>query len=330
MFAISWPLQFALFEPITQPFGIVKQINDTIGNVLFGFTGLDYSLQTISKIFQTSPLQRYESIYQTELLLSSSLGGKLNADVATETALKMAREYPLEATDILQAIRSLSVYPEVKPFIGNEDYQRKLINVVSGLSLINPEQGVHGALFSIVEALSGSFRSLQMRFNISPEIIAREAHMSLGEMKSSPDKLIEGLERFIQNTVGLDVINAQKYSFTKQIGNIDDALNLFTKNIFEVSGTYQNLSKASTAFASGVSSILENPAIFDTFGNMFLNKFNDRLNAAFAQFLGVSKDTYTQMTPAEIANLTESTFANLPKDELKNRVRELIKNLAEI
>lgn len=156
MMAVGFPLQYALFAPLTEPLNQIASTMDTFRQHIYGYMPIGTAVQEFMQILQTPPLTRYENIYQSKLLLASSLGGLPQANDVMNKALEKAREYPLQFGEILQAFRSLSVYPSVKPVLGDTSFQEKLLTAVSGLALINPQQGVGGALFSIVEALSGS------------------------------------------------------------------------------------------------------------------------------------------------------------------------------
>ena len=156
MMSVGFPLQFAMFAPIMEPMRDISESVKIIQNQIYGFMPLGTAAQQILEVLKTPPLERYEEIYQSQLLLASSFGNLSQGIKAMDTALEKARQYPLQFGDILHAFRTLSVYPTVKPVLTSEEFQDKLINVVSGLALINPEQGLRGALFSIVEALSGS------------------------------------------------------------------------------------------------------------------------------------------------------------------------------
>ena len=156
MMAVGFPLQFALFSPVLEPIQQISASMDIVRQQLYGFMPLGTAVEQLLEIGQTPPLMRYEEIYQTQLLLASSLNSLPRSAQVMSTALEKAREFPLQFGDILNAFRALSVYPSVKPVLGNQDFQEKLLTVVSGLALINPQQGLQGALFSIVEALSGS------------------------------------------------------------------------------------------------------------------------------------------------------------------------------
>lgn len=156
MFGAGFPLQMKMAKVITEPVQAVNEKYELAKTFTTGFTGLSFAMKGISNELQQSPLEKYEGLYQSKILLSSALGGERHANTAVDTAIKMAREYPIKTQEVLSSLSRLSVYPQAKPYLKNEDFQKKLMESVSGLSLIVPEQGMQGAMFSLVEAMSGS------------------------------------------------------------------------------------------------------------------------------------------------------------------------------
>jgi hypothetical protein len=154
MFGASFPVQMKMAETITKPVTDVNQQFETIKGFAHGATGIGEAIKGFSGQLK-NPFQMYEGIYQSKILLSSALGGEKKSNVAVDNALEMAREYPVKTEQVLSSLSRLAVYPEVKNNLQSTDFQKKLMESVSGLSLIVPEQGMEGAMFSLVEAMSG-------------------------------------------------------------------------------------------------------------------------------------------------------------------------------
>jgi len=155
MYGASFPVQMKMAETITRPVTDVNQQFDTMKSFTGGFTGIGEAIKGFSSQMK-SPFQMYEGLYQSKIMLSSALGGDKASNMAVTNAMKMAREYPVKTEQVLSSLSRLAVYPEVKPNLQNSDFQKKLMETVSGLSLIVPEQGMEGAMFSLVEAMSGN------------------------------------------------------------------------------------------------------------------------------------------------------------------------------
>ena len=155
MFGAVFPAQMKMAETIVSPVTQTLDAVEPIKSFSKGFTGMGSAIEGF-KSQLTDPFQLYEGIYQSQAMLGSALGGEKAADNAVKSALKMAREYPVKTEDALSALAKMAVYPEVKPNLSSEKFQKQLMETVSGMSLIAPEQGMGGAMFSIVEAMSGS------------------------------------------------------------------------------------------------------------------------------------------------------------------------------
>lgn len=304
------------------PFSMVKDFAK-------GFSGLSTSMESFMQELRKSPLQLYEGIYQSKIMLSSALGGDRAANQTINNALKLAREYPIRTEEILSSLTRLAVYPQVKPYLQNEQFQRKLMETVAGLGMIVPEQGVGGAMFSLVEALSGSWRSLQMRFNVSPEVVQQLSGMTKAEMSSSPERLIEGLHKFVSKSIGLGVMEKQKYTFTKQVENFGDALQMLTKDVFETTGLYRTITAGATMFQTGFSSLAGSTQFLNYIGNIF-KPYEEMTNRAFAKFVGVPTGMYQQLPISDLAKIIEENFKGLSMEEIGQRFRYLIKDMANV
>lgn len=156
MFGASFPAQMAMAGAAISPVTDTVAQFDKIKSFSGGITGVKDAVEGFGQHLQQSPFKMYEGMYQSKIMLSSSLGGEKQSNEAVKTALKLAKEYPVRSDQVLSSLTRLSVYPEVKPNLKDEGFQRKLMETVSGLSLIVPEQGMEGAMFSLVEAMSGS------------------------------------------------------------------------------------------------------------------------------------------------------------------------------
>jgi hypothetical protein len=155
MFGAVFPAQMEMADTITKPITSVNEAVTPIKEFAKGFTGIGSAVEGF-KSQLTSPLEMYEGLYESQAMLGSALGGDKKADTALKSALRMARDYPVKTEEALGALTKMSVYPQVKPHLTSEKFQNQLMETVSGLSLIAPEQGMQGAMFSMVEAMSGS------------------------------------------------------------------------------------------------------------------------------------------------------------------------------
>lgn len=328
IFGATFPAQMKMAQAVTKP---VTDVAETFGEVkkfTQGFTGIGYALDNF-KAQLKNPFEMYENMYQSRIMLSSALGGEKAGSTAMNTALNLAKQYPITAPESLSMLTRLAVYPRVKQNLQSEGFQKKLMETVSGLSMIVPEQGLGGAMFSMVEAMSGIQRSMQMRFNVSPELIQSLSGMSKSEMSSDPTKLVEGMHRFISKAVGLDVLEKQKYSFSKQVGLFGDVLHVAVKNIFETTGLYKSVSGGATAVRAGFSALSDNKEFMQYMGGMF-QPYQNKLDQAIASFTGVGVGTYRTMPIAQVVEAMEKNFKDMSFDEIGTRFEGLINDIGDI
>ena len=168
-----------------------------------------------------------------------------------------------------------------------------------------------------------------MRFNVSPEIIQSLSGMTKSEMSSDPTKLVEGLHRFIGKAVGLDVLEKQKYTFSKQIDNFGDSLQMVTKNVMENTGLYTTMTGAATAFQTGFSTLGNNKEFMNYIGGIF-KPYQNRVDTAIASFMGVGVGAYKSMPMTQVMEAMEANFEGLSMEEIGSRFETLIDDMGGI
>ena len=213
MATTTFPMEVAYetYQPIT--YGIAS------------FTGLpQFSQRLMSFAYQIPDLM--ENLYQQYISIKALTHSETQARLGIETGLQIARVEPIQFEEVMQIISSMSLYPELRKLITNPETQRKVFDIVQYLATLVPEQGVGGALFALREMFGGQFRSLQMRFNISPEFIAQMGGATWEEFKSAtPDRMIEIMWKGLTNIFGGRGIFVEKgASFGIQLENIIDTL----------------------------------------------------------------------------------------------------------
>jgi len=170
---------------------------------------------------------------------------------------------------------------------------------------------------------------MQMRFNISPEVVQSMAGMTKGEMSSDPAKLITGLHSFVGKAVGLDVLEKQKFTFSKQVDNFGDSLQLLTKEVFEKTDLYKSITGGAAVFQTGFSSLANNKDFTNYIGGIF-QPFQSKFDGAFAKFSGVGIGAYKSMPMSEVLAAMEKNFSNLSMDDIGGRFDVLIGEIGEV
>jgi hypothetical protein len=168
-----------------------------------------------------------------------------------------------------------------------------------------------------------------MRFNVSPEVVQSLSGMTKGEMSSDPNKLISGLHTFISKAVGLDVLEKQKYTFSKQVDNFGDSLQMLTRSVFENTGLYGSATGAATAFQTGFSTLAGNREFLGYIGSI-MNPYQTNLDKAVAKFAGIGVGTYKSMPMSEVMTVLEENFQNLSLDEIGNRFMGLVDDIGSV
>ncbi len=148
-------------------------------------------------------------------------------------------------------------------------------------------------------------------------------------MTANPIKLVEGLHKFISKSVGLDVLDKQKYTFSKQVDNFGDSLAMTVKNVFESTGLYKTITGATVGFNTGFSAISGNKDFLNYVGSMF-TPYQSRLDKAISEFSGINIGTYKTMPMSQLVEAMERNFENLSMDEIGQRFEGLITNMGDI
>lgn len=91
-------------------------------------------------------------------------GGNREAQATLKVVKELSRSLGQNVTGIARAF-----FPEVE----NLDQLERVVNIGVALARAQPEQGAFGARISLLDALSGEFRSLQRRFEFTPTAISK-------------------------------------------------------------------------------------------------------------------------------------------------------------
>jgi hypothetical protein len=153
--------------------------------------------------------------------------------------------------------------------------------------------------------------------------------MTKAEMSSDPTKLVEGLHRFIGKAVGLDVLEKQKFTFSKQVDNFGDSLQMVTKEVMERTGLYKTVTGTATAFQTGFSTLSSNKEFLNYTSSMF-KPFQTGLDKAVSKFMGIGVGTYKAMPMTQAMEAMEKNFEGLSMDDIGNRFETLIDDMGGI
>lgn len=215
---------------------------------------------------------------------------------ALDFSLQFATQTPLRFRDVAESLRSLSAIPQVRPFLLDmENLNANLttfLRTVEGLTVLRPDQGAKGALFSLREAIGGQFRSFRFRFDIDPEIVAASIGKSLEEIKGNVGETLRAFSTFVSNTVGEDTARKLAQTIEVQMGNISDFFYQLRVNIGQLGITdaatdkLRRFSELLQTFARGSASggTSQTPEY-----RMFILRMNSALEESFGAFTRVGE-----------------------------------------
>lgn len=236
-----------------------------------------------------SVLKTTESFRMLEISLYGALKSWESVKTVSEFAKKYSSEFPAMYKDVMQTIQSMAYMPAMKPMImaGDVKLMKEAMDIVQGLATMRPEQGVQGATFALREALSGNWRSLQMRFDIPVESIARSAGMTMEQMKSKPEAGFQALGAFTKEYVGVDTMSMMAKNLGTQVDNLREKYNLWKESIgkagfydkvinylLKMNDVFENLLKSETLgrITKQISSFME--SIADKIAGIFTKGIN--------------------------------------------------------
>lgn len=132
--------------------------------------------------------------------------GKTNEMVAALNA--EARKFGFDPNDMNQAGRMLVSYAK-----GSMQEMMKMVKIAEILSALNPAEGLAGAAFSLREAISGDFVSIQDRFNLPRSMI--------NQMKKEGKEGLDIVEAVLKQIgAGPELVEGLSKSFTGLQNNV--------------------------------------------------------------------------------------------------------------
>jgi hypothetical protein len=220
MFGLSGPM----FQAMTAvPQEAAAQSVEPILTGMANLTGAAQLKQTIMSIPQQVP--ETMGMMQSQMdTLQSVLGSRAAAGSTIQSALDISRTQPVQFPQAMEILTSMAVQPATRGAVSNPKFQEDVFNAVQLLAQVRPEQGMEGALFAIRELMSGNARSMQMRFNMSPEVISSYADMSYGQFKSLPgQQMVGAMSKGLMAMFGGDeVLLRQGSQYQTQLRNVSD------------------------------------------------------------------------------------------------------------
>jgi len=227
---LQWALMFGfsgvMFQALNQiPMQSTYQTLMPFYSAAGGVTGLTPLYQEIASFGMQIP-QYMADLAGRLTSMQALLGSRTAAQQAVQSAIQIAQVQPIQFPEAMEVLTAMSIYPSLRPYATSPQAQQQVVNAVQLLSMLAPEQGVGGALFAIREMLGGQFRSMQLRFNISPELLAGYAGVSFAEFKQMPGfEQVQVLNQALMSLFGgREILVRRGAQFDVQLRNISDAM----------------------------------------------------------------------------------------------------------
>jgi len=223
---MGMPAMSAMWMVSYQPTMAAMQVTQPVMWGLAGLTGGTLFYRELMGFLYRLP-ERMVQIQEQFITMSTLMGSRILGREALAQAMEIARWQPIQFEEAIQTITAFTIFPETRTAIRIPQFQRQVMETVQLLSMLVPEQGIEGAIFAIRELLGNQFRSIERRFNISRELLASFAEVSVEEFKDlpGPEKL-RALHRALSEMFagGEEILLQRGMMFDVQIRNFTDTL----------------------------------------------------------------------------------------------------------
>ena len=342
---------------VTLAGGLMSVINlASRAAVAIGRISFDTMKRGVTTVVQLGKalLTTTESFRKAEITLEGAIKSYAKVQQISNWAARYASRYPAQYLEVMQTMASLAQIPDIKPMIAGarEASMSRIMNIIQSLATIVPEQGTRGAVFAVREALAGNIRSLAMRFNISPTVLAGLAGMSFGEkaqLKTDPAKLLKALDIFVKLNVGEKALIETGSLLSISIENLKDKWKLFLSAIGKT-GVYRRVQGLFLQLNEAAWALLDNP-LFKQAGALFgsaMDLLTQKVSKFISQLGKINELNVTKLishlhklepvlksievlfikTFIEIYKAVAKIFANLAMDVGKEIGKSLIMALA--
>lgn len=199
IFAAVGPAGLAIGAVLVPTIALTKAFQALMQAGIEAFKQIIAGSVETGRTFEATQAQ-FTGIFEGQEQVAEAVFGRIRA---------LSEQLGTDATEISRAF-----LPEVESL----DQLEQIVKQASALAKFQPEQGALGARIALQEALSGDLRSLQRRFEISPEAIdrIRQLQQELG----TTEGLIVGLDAELKRT-GRD-IEALSNTFDVALGRVQE------------------------------------------------------------------------------------------------------------
>lgn len=286
--------------------------------ILASFVLIGFSLRSAFRMFDrlvVAPvrdtakyaLETTDNFRRLEASLLGVVGSMRAVRDLTVDVQRASETLPVTYQEALGAVRGLAFIPSTASMIqtpGEQrpDQVRDLLNILTGLATIDPDQGLEGARFAMREALAGEFRSLRFRFEISPQVVASTVGANLEDLKADPALTIEAMREFVNLFVGEEAIQEFSNLLSVQGNLLRGSMEEFFGLVGD-SGFYDSAVERLRNANQQIRAAIRTGALDDV-----AEILSEQLSATLDDVLGVGGQLIERFTgvPVDLTNLDES------------------------
>ena len=219
--------------------------------------GVMYTMRHLGRVMESifiTPIKRGLELiidateqYRTfQISVSGAAGGMGRSKVISEQLYAGSQNLPMSVADMQDVVRQMAFIPALSSRLGpansegSKDDIQEFSKLVSKLSVFDPVQGAQGVMIALREAFAGEFRSLKMRLEIDPALIAASVGKKESDLRGDPQLLMRALETFTSNVIPDSALKGLTGTFTQSMSKLRDALRHAAQTIGE-SGVFDKI-----------------------------------------------------------------------------------------
>ena len=207
----------------------MNQLQQILSELQLRLTRFEIAQSGVMNVFQqyiAPVLQSADAFKQVQLSLQTITGGATSASEVLKELYATAINLPGTFQDLSAIVSSMLSSPVVRSQVKTSEEMKKVLKesilLMQQMALINPKQGVEGALVALQELLGGQTRSIQLRFNLDLSQIEAAVGKSFQSVKGDAIKTIDFLKSFFGKIVPEDLLTSKTKTFTGTVEKVKD------------------------------------------------------------------------------------------------------------
>lgn len=158
-----------------------------------------------------------EQFADLEIVTKSAYKSLSVARELRQELVKLTSQSPIPFPQLSEATRSFSVIPYFRANIASQAAYgsiddpngtfRKAIGLAEKMLAFRPDKNIEDAIFAIREAMTGEFRSIIRRFDVSPSVFVTASGKSMQELKQDPRATFDAMDKFFSSVISSQAIS---------------------------------------------------------------------------------------------------------------------------